>query len=97
MATELSTAERQQANGQVVRMILGGLPLRVLIDEEGRTVSGEVAQATGQQWRRVLIRRDGWTLGFPLGLEDVAFEMWRGEWAGCWCCRSGSFVQFWRT
>jgi hypothetical protein len=30
----------------------------------------------------VLIRHDGWTLGFPLRFADRAFDLWARQWVG---------------
>jgi len=68
-------------------MIAGALakhgPNRVLVTADGLAVP----------WKRavnehnivsdiIFIRRDGWTLGAPESLENVAYQMWSDEWWG---------------
>lgn len=65
-------------------------PDRVVVDEYGTAVSPENAKKRyGIDWRVIFIRNDGWSLGAPLFLERVAYEMWKDQWVAFWRCSSG--------
>lgn len=55
-------------------------PNRVIIDEEGHAVPPEQAERQGIIPDIIFIRKDGWSLGGPNDLEDITYNMWRGEW-----------------
>lgn len=58
-------------------------PNRVLVGAEGETASYRDAIMTLHiKPVVVLVRDDGWTLGAPADLEDVARKMWETRWVG---------------
>ncbi len=56
-------------------------PNRVVINKEGEAVPYETAFL---EWAIspdiIFIRNDGWTLGAPLYLAQVAYELWADQW-----------------
>lgn len=56
-------------------------PARVLVDKSGESVTPRRARSRGIGYDVVFVRKDGWTLGAPSALEEVARKMWDGEWA----------------
>ena len=58
-------------------------PDRVVISEEGEMVHWKVARDNHGIFPDVVfIRNDGWTLGAPAPLEDVARKLWEHDWLG---------------
>lgn len=61
-------------------------PTRVLVNKEGkalpmyRVVKQNAFEETMP--RIVFVRGDGWTLGAPKGLEEVAHALWAKDWVG---------------
>lgn len=59
-------------------------PNRVVVSAEGEvavsTTSAPVAEQAGIVPDRVLIRNDGWTLGYRMKDRKAAFATWEGEW-----------------
>lgn len=54
---------------------------RVVIKADGTAVNPVKAKREYQIEPGVIfVRNDGWTLGAPAHLENVAFNMWRDEW-----------------
>lgn len=53
---------------------------RVVISYEGDAVSMERAIKMGFSPDVGFMRKDGWSLGAPSELEDVAFRLWADEW-----------------
>lgn len=54
---------------------------RVLINEYGETKTPRRArEENGVKSDIVFVRRDGWSLGAPLHLERVAYELWADHW-----------------
>jgi len=69
--------------GLDAREIMPGGPDRVVVDPSGEAVpSRRAREEYGVQPDVIFIRDDHWTLGAPESLEDVARDMWAGEWAG---------------
>ena len=62
---------------------------RVVVNREGEAWSFSRAFERGIKPDVIFIRNDGWTLGAPSSLEDVAFDLWKKDWthfarAGKW-------------
>ena len=58
-------------------------PDRVVIDREGEALPPERAKRDHNVVPDVVfLRDDGWTLGAPRSLADVARSMWAGDWVG---------------
>lgn len=56
-------------------------PTRVVTDNECRaTTTNDALLNFGIVPEVVFIREDGWSLGAPQHLADVAREMWAGQW-----------------
>ena len=55
---------------------------RVLIDKEGTAVPPKRAKELGVSPDVIFIRDDGWTLGAPKHLKDVAHSLWSDKWVG---------------
>lgn len=53
---------------------------KVLIRASGEAVSYDRARAIGVDPDIGFMRKDGWSLGAPESLADIAKEMWRSEW-----------------
>lgn len=53
---------------------------RVVISYEGDAVSMKRAFEMGIEPDVGYMRNDGWSLGAPKELEDVAFRMWADQW-----------------
>ena len=58
--------------------ILQNGPTRVLVGWNGLTPDAAAAEGAFADW--VLIRHDGWSLGYKTTDEDRAEDMWAGEW-----------------
>lgn len=56
------------------------LPERILVDREGTALSPRRAITTGTEIYVIFHRDDGWSLGAPAELEDVARAMWPDQW-----------------
>lgn len=68
---------------EAVRGIMRGGPDRVVINSEGDGIPPKRAWAQhGITPDVIFIRDDGWTLGAPAYLEDVAERLWRDQWVG---------------
>jgi hypothetical protein len=58
-------------------------PHRVLVDSTGRSTTPELALSDyGIVAVLGFVRKDGWTLGAPPHLADVAAAMWAEHWFG---------------
>ena len=58
-------------------------PTRVVINEKGEATSYPIALRDYQtNYDVVFIRDDGWTLGAPAHLEEVAERLWKDKWVG---------------
>lgn len=57
-------------------------PVRVIVDQHGTGTTPKRAKELGIDPSIIFIRKDGWTLGAPDQLEDVAYKMWQQEWVG---------------
>lgn len=55
-------------------------PARVIIDAEGTATIPERARELGIKVEGVLIRDDGWSLGFPMNLKMEAYRLWPSDW-----------------
>ncbi len=55
-------------------------PFRVVINDQGYAVSPEEAKADGVIPDIIFIRDDGWSLGAPALLTDVAESLWKDKW-----------------
>lgn len=53
---------------------------RVVIGERGTAVTPDRARELGIPIDVILVREDGWTLGAPKHLADVARRMFRADW-----------------
>lgn len=53
---------------------------RIVIDHDGQAVPPSRAYAMGIKPDVGFMRGDGWSLGAPEELEDVAHRMWITEW-----------------
>ncbi len=64
------------------------MPERIMVSKEGHAVPPDRAfrehEISPAAISVILVRKDGWTLGAPEGLEDEAFELWKDEWE--WFC-----------
>ena len=67
-----SGARRRHAGSQTL--------VKVLIDGEGAAVTPARARELGVEVSVVFVRHDGWSLGAPRDLEDVAYRLWEREW-----------------
>lgn len=68
------------------------VPVRVLTNE-GRAVS---PRRTTIQPDVIFVRNDGWSLGAPKHLEEVARSQWAGSWSERWTKRAdGSWQKTW--
>ena len=56
-------------------------PIRVVVDREAYGVSPQRALGQGIVADVIFVRDDGWTLGAPTDLIDVALATWPEEWA----------------
>ncbi len=60
-------------------------PRRVLINCDGEALSPRRAEREhGIVSDCVFVRNDGWTLGAPASLKDVARNLWAGDWREVW-------------
>lgn len=58
------------------------MPRRVVVNEDGYAAPpGEALEVHGITPAVVYIRNDGWTLGAPAALADVAWNLWADSWA----------------
>lgn len=64
------------------RHIMANGPTRVVINADGEAVPWPRAHQKGIFADIIFIRRDGWSLGAPAHLEEIAYRMWRDEWVG---------------
>jgi hypothetical protein len=63
--------------------ILSGGPDRVVVNSDGEAKPSRKARETdGVDPDVIFIRKDGWSLGAPANLVDVAYKMWKNEWVG---------------
>jgi hypothetical protein len=53
---------------------------RVVINFDGEAVSHSKAEEMGVEPDVGFLRDDGWALGAPKELEDVAYRMWADKW-----------------
>lgn len=53
-----------------------------MIDRKGQSVRPNEAFKSGIIPDIIFIRSDGWVLGAPAELENVAYEMWEENWIG---------------
>lgn len=66
--------------------ILRAGPDRVVIDGSGEAVpSRQARERYGIAPDVIFIRRDGWSLGAPLNLSNMAERMWSDDWIGVLC------------
>lgn len=69
--------------GKDARSIIPHGPNRVLVDVGGSAVPPSIARERYMTRPDVIFfRDDGWTLGAPRELEDVARSLWEGNWVG---------------
>ena len=60
-------------------------PTRVVVDRDGFGVTPARAAREYRITPEVIfVRNDGWSLGAPKELENVARELWRGKWIERW-------------
>lgn len=57
-------------------------PEAVLCNREGLALSPRRAQQLGIKAEAILVRNDGWTLGFPRKFAAEAYATWPGRWDG---------------
>lgn len=55
-------------------------PRRVVVDEDGHAIPPEAASKMSIDSDIIFLRNDGWSLGAPKDLEDIAYNMWRNDW-----------------
>ena len=55
-------------------------PSRVVINKHGEAVSYREAKAKGFTPETIFVRDDGWSLGAPAGLIEVAESIWKDKW-----------------
>lgn len=54
---------------------------RVIVDYHGQAVPSHIAEERYKIIPDIMFKRnDGWTLGAPEEFEDIAYEMWKGDW-----------------
>jgi len=58
-------------------------PDRVVVDKEGTAMSWKRAAERGIFVDAIFIRDDGWSLGAPTELAEVAYSLWPREWVCC--------------
>ena len=59
-----------------------GQPHKVIVDKDGQALPPQRAvRFHDVRPAVVFIRKDGWTLGAPVWLIDVALQLWKDEWA----------------
>ena len=81
--------------GAVKRLHIHG-PDRVVINDEGEAVSMK-RLPEGISWDVIFIRSDGWTLGAPSHLIDVAEAIWQDLWIAVYSKKQGLMLyQDWR-
>lgn len=56
-------------------------PVRVIVDEDGHAIPPDAALKMAINSDVIFVREDGWSLGAPKELEDIAYNMWRNDWA----------------
>jgi len=56
---------------------------RVIVNEHGEATTPLRASQLGIKIDSVFIRNDGWTLGTPDNLKDIAYNLWADEWVIC--------------
>ncbi len=70
----------QQLRDAVAEVKMNG-PTRVVTNEHGNaTTPAQARESFGIVVDAVLIRNDGWSLGFSEKFRDVAESLWAGDW-----------------
>jgi len=58
-------------------------PKRVIINEHGEaTTASRASEEYGIKPDVIFIRKDGWSVGAPKQFEQLAENMWKGDWIG---------------
>jgi hypothetical protein len=79
----------------LVRNIKESGPARVVVEPGGYAVGYRRALADYQVVPTVIfIRDDGWTLGAPDGLIDVAMSLWENEWVAVLTISNGHVYSY---
>ena len=66
-----------------IKKIVHNGPDRILINSDGDAVSSRIARnSMGINPDIIFIRSDGWSLGAPDFLEEVAYKLWENDWVG---------------
>jgi len=68
---------------KVILNIIRNGPDRVVVDAEGTAMSWKRAAERGIFADAIFIRDDGWSLGAPTELAEVAYSLWPREWVCC--------------
>lgn len=71
-------------------------PTRVIVHRDGLGVTPARAWDEHRIEPSVIyVRNDGWSLGAPAHLSNVAFATWAGKWVEKWVRQGGVWVQVW--
>ena len=73
-------------------MSLSIKPNRIVINAEGDAVPPDQAIKLGITWDVIFVRNDGWSLGAPHHLAEVANSLWVKEWVAQ--IRDGKIEQY---
>jgi len=79
-------------------------PVRIVVNKKGHALPPDRAAKMDVVPDIVFVRKDGWALGAPFSLADVAYDLWKDEWDIFYNVLSGRDITFranlyetWRT